>query len=85
MDEILQFQTDKMTIVNQELQQKIQSDDLIIKDLKNMVDKEKAKTKEKESELRERNKVIRADLENEMITMKQQLANKEDQFKDLER
>lgn len=85
MDEILHIQVDKMIIANQELQGKIESDEIVIKDLKSMLEKEKMRTKEKESELREKNKNIRDNLETEMLTMQQQLQNKEDQFKDLER
>ena len=73
-----------MFIANQELQGKIESDEMIIKDLKNMVDKEKRKNKDKEIELREKNKNMRDDLESEMMSMQQQLMNKEEQFTSLE-
>ena len=84
LDEILHLQVDKMFIANQELQGKIESDEMIIKDLKNMVDKEKRKNKDKEIELREKNKNMRDDLESEMMSMQHQLMNKEEQFTSLE-
>ena len=85
LDEIMQVQVDKMVIANQELQGKIESDQMVIRDLKNMLENEKERTKDKEHELREKSKNMRFDLESEMVTVQQQLSNKEQQFKDLER
>lgn len=84
IDYIMKLQTDKMEMANIEMQQRIISDESLIEELKKEIERQKQRNKEKEEELRQKNKSIRADLENEMLSMQSQLRNKEDQFKDLE-
>lgn len=73
-----------MVQVNQELQQKYLSNESMIEDLKQMLTDEKQRTKEKALELRENNKHLRGELESEMLTLKTQLRNKEEQWEELE-
>lgn len=84
LDYIMRNQTDKMVMANVEMQQRIMSDESMISELKKEIERQKQNNKEKEEELRRRNRNIREDLESEMLTMQNQLRNKEDQFKDLE-
>lgn len=84
MDYIMQIQTDKMIAANKEFENKVIADEERIEHLTQMLNQEKHKNKEKEEELRHKSKNVRTDLENELMVMKAQLQNKEDQFLNLE-